>query len=284
MEKKSSIIAIGLTVHNAPVELREKLAVPEAEWQRAIEELCAYPHIEEAAVLSTCNRMEIYVVALSFHRGARAGAAAAAARSRPGRSGPLAAALPAQLLPGCWRRCRAVRPPRRPPAPRRSVCRCARGGGVDEPRERRGARRAAPAPLPAARPRRDRAPAARGGRPRLAGHGRGPDPGPGQAGAPVAGRWQCRGLAALGRCLAGGGGAAAPCLQGWCGGLGPKLCAPQLAWLPACRCCCPPARRTPSPPPHRLDLPPSSPRRRCTRWARTRPALAATSTACSSRR
>lgn len=69
MEKKSSIIAIGLTIHNAPVELREKLAVPEAEWPRAIEELCSYPHIEEAAVLSTCNRMEIYVVGLSFHRG-----------------------------------------------------------------------------------------------------------------------------------------------------------------------------------------------------------------------
>ena len=69
MEKKSSIIAIGLTIHNAPVELREKLAVPEAEWPRAIEELCSYPHIEEASVLSTCNRMEIYVVGLSFNRG-----------------------------------------------------------------------------------------------------------------------------------------------------------------------------------------------------------------------
>lgn len=71
MEKKSSIIAIGLTVHNAPVELREKLAVPEAEWPRAIQELCSYPHIEEAGVLSTCNRMEIYVVGLSFHRSVR---------------------------------------------------------------------------------------------------------------------------------------------------------------------------------------------------------------------
>lgn len=28
-------------------------------------------HIEEAAVLSTCNRMEIYVVALSQHRGVK---------------------------------------------------------------------------------------------------------------------------------------------------------------------------------------------------------------------
>jgi glutamyl-tRNA reductase len=71
MEKKSSIISIGLTIHNAPVELREKLAVPEAEWPRAIDELCSFPHIEEAAVLSTCNRMEIYVVGLSFHRGVR---------------------------------------------------------------------------------------------------------------------------------------------------------------------------------------------------------------------
>jgi len=53
------------------VEMREKLAIPEAEWPRAIEELCNLNHIEEAAVLSTCNRMEIYVVALSQHRGVK---------------------------------------------------------------------------------------------------------------------------------------------------------------------------------------------------------------------
>ncbi|KAF5942745.1 hypothetical protein HYC85_020387 [Camellia sinensis] len=57
--------------HTAPVEMREKLAIPEAEWPRAIEELCGLNHIEEAAVLSTCNRMEIYVVALSQHRGVK---------------------------------------------------------------------------------------------------------------------------------------------------------------------------------------------------------------------
>lgn len=53
------------------MEIREKLAVPESEWPRAIEELCNYPHVEEAAVLSTCNRMELYVVAVSWHRGVR---------------------------------------------------------------------------------------------------------------------------------------------------------------------------------------------------------------------
>ncbi|KAL8494687.1 hypothetical protein ACS0TY_025502 [Phlomoides rotata] len=51
--------------------MREKLAVPETEWPRAIGELCGLNHIEEAAVLSTCNRMEIYVVALSRHRGVK---------------------------------------------------------------------------------------------------------------------------------------------------------------------------------------------------------------------
>jgi hypothetical protein len=50
MEKKSSIIAIGLTIHNTPVEIRERLAVPEAEWPRAISELCAFPHIEEVGM------------------------------------------------------------------------------------------------------------------------------------------------------------------------------------------------------------------------------------------
>lgn len=70
-KERSSILVIGLSVHTAPVEMREKLAIPEAERPRAIGELCSLNHIEEAAVLSTCNRMEIYVVALSWHRGIR---------------------------------------------------------------------------------------------------------------------------------------------------------------------------------------------------------------------
>ena len=45
--------------------------MPEAEWPRAIAELTSFPHIEEAAVLSTCNRMELYIVALSQRRGTR---------------------------------------------------------------------------------------------------------------------------------------------------------------------------------------------------------------------
>lgn len=70
-KERSSIIVIGLNIHTAPVEIREKLAIPEAQWPQVIGELCALNHIEEAAVLSTCNRMEIYVVALSQHRGVK---------------------------------------------------------------------------------------------------------------------------------------------------------------------------------------------------------------------
>lgn len=33
--------------------------------------MCSLNHIEEAAVLSTCNRIEIYVVALSKNQGVR---------------------------------------------------------------------------------------------------------------------------------------------------------------------------------------------------------------------
>jgi glutamyl-tRNA reductase len=71
MKERSSIAVIGLSVHTAPVEMREKLAVAEELWPRAISELTSLNHIEEAAVLSTCNRMEIYVVALSWNRGIR---------------------------------------------------------------------------------------------------------------------------------------------------------------------------------------------------------------------
>mmetsp|Transcript_33283 Transcript_33283/g.53288 ORF Transcript_33283/g.53288 Transcript_33283/m.53288 type:complete len:550 (-) Transcript_33283:306-1955(-) len=70
-EAKSSIMSIGLSIHTCPVEIREKLAVPEDKWEEAVAQLCSYPHVEEAGILSTCNRLEIYVVGLSWHRGVR---------------------------------------------------------------------------------------------------------------------------------------------------------------------------------------------------------------------
>lgn len=54
-------VVLGLSHHNAKVEIREKLAIPEAEWNAVSTQLCESDAIAEAAVLSTCNRFEIYL-------------------------------------------------------------------------------------------------------------------------------------------------------------------------------------------------------------------------------
>jgi len=70
-EAKSSIIAIGLTIHNCPVEIREKMAVPEDKWEHAVAQLCSFTHVADAGSRSPCNRIGIYVVGLSFPSGDR---------------------------------------------------------------------------------------------------------------------------------------------------------------------------------------------------------------------
>ncbi len=57
-----NIAVVGLSHKTAPVEVREKLSIPEPQTEKAIAALMVYPHIEEVAILSTCNRLEIYIV------------------------------------------------------------------------------------------------------------------------------------------------------------------------------------------------------------------------------
>lgn len=57
-----NITVVGLSHKTAPVEIREKLSIPEDHIEKAIALLRSYPHIEEVAILSTCNRLEIYTV------------------------------------------------------------------------------------------------------------------------------------------------------------------------------------------------------------------------------
>ncbi|BAU10317.1 glutamyl-tRNA reductase [Leptolyngbya sp. NIES-3755] len=66
-----NIAVVGLTHKTAPVEVREKLSIPEPVCDKAIAELCSYPHIEEVAVLSTCNRLELYLVTSDTEQGIR---------------------------------------------------------------------------------------------------------------------------------------------------------------------------------------------------------------------
>lgn len=60
-EEGLEVVVLGLSHHNAKVEVREKLAIPEAMWNEAATKLCEFESISEAAVLSTCNRFEIYL-------------------------------------------------------------------------------------------------------------------------------------------------------------------------------------------------------------------------------
>lgn len=64
-----NIAVVGLSHKTAPVEIREKLSIPEAQTESAIAQLKNYPHIEEVAILSTCNRLEIYVVLSETEQG-----------------------------------------------------------------------------------------------------------------------------------------------------------------------------------------------------------------------
>jgi len=66
-----NIAVIGLSHKTAPVEVREKLSIPEPQMESAIALLCSYPHIAEAAILSTCNRLEIYIVTPETEQGIR---------------------------------------------------------------------------------------------------------------------------------------------------------------------------------------------------------------------
>jgi len=72
--KGLQVHVIGLSIHHAQVDVREKLAIPEHEWNTVSQELCSYspsgntsssspPPISEAAILSTCNRFEVYFAA-----------------------------------------------------------------------------------------------------------------------------------------------------------------------------------------------------------------------------
>lgn len=56
------IVVVGLSHKTAPVEIREKLAVPESRMGEALSRLCSYQGVREGVLLSTCNRVEVYAV------------------------------------------------------------------------------------------------------------------------------------------------------------------------------------------------------------------------------
>jgi glutamyl-tRNA reductase len=93
-----TIVSVSVSHRVAPVDMLEKLAVPTSELAHLLARLHAMPSIDEVAVLSTCNRVEVYaatsgaveetteVVAnlLARHAGLPAGEIARITRTRVG--------------------------------------------------------------------------------------------------------------------------------------------------------------------------------------------------------
>jgi glutamyl-tRNA reductase len=58
----SNLLLLGINHTTAPVEVRERLAIPEARLADATRTLAHQPGIREALILSTCNRVELLTV------------------------------------------------------------------------------------------------------------------------------------------------------------------------------------------------------------------------------
>jgi len=54
-----NLIVIGVNHQTAPVEVREQFAIPEARLPEAVKCLASHPGVEEAMIVSTCNRVEL---------------------------------------------------------------------------------------------------------------------------------------------------------------------------------------------------------------------------------
>lgn len=54
------LFSFGLNYQSAPVEIRERIAFPESSLSVALRDLSVQAEVEESAIISTCNRTEIY--------------------------------------------------------------------------------------------------------------------------------------------------------------------------------------------------------------------------------
>ena len=58
----AGLLALGVSHKTAPLELRERLALPEGRAAGVLRELLAHTAVNEAVAISTCNRTELYFV------------------------------------------------------------------------------------------------------------------------------------------------------------------------------------------------------------------------------
>jgi glutamyl-tRNA reductase len=62
-----SVVVIGLNHRSVALDLLERMTVDDSRLGKALHDVATRENVSEAVVLSTCNRLEIYVVAERFH-------------------------------------------------------------------------------------------------------------------------------------------------------------------------------------------------------------------------
>ena len=55
-----SLLTLGINHTTAPIEVRERVAISEQNLTEALKKLISIPKVDEAAIISTCNRTELY--------------------------------------------------------------------------------------------------------------------------------------------------------------------------------------------------------------------------------
>jgi glutamyl-tRNA reductase len=63
------VLALGVSYRAAPVELLERLTIPEEQEPKAYRRLQGLESIRESVILSTCNRVEVYADVTAYHQG-----------------------------------------------------------------------------------------------------------------------------------------------------------------------------------------------------------------------
>ena len=64
-----SVLVVGLTHRKAPVGLLERFAFESHSLPKALHQLTSSEHVREGAILSTCNRVEVYALVSGYHAG-----------------------------------------------------------------------------------------------------------------------------------------------------------------------------------------------------------------------
>src|SRR5882757_530415 len=64
-----SVLVVGLSYRTADLRTLERAAVGAEELDKVLHQLQQAQHVNEAMVVSTCNRIEVYAVVEAFHGG-----------------------------------------------------------------------------------------------------------------------------------------------------------------------------------------------------------------------